>query len=149
MAHWRLTPSQIRELTDDELETMESAFLLQERRQSETLDSVVGSLLGVTWDVNSLLGSKDGNQDVKAFTWSLRHRTQKVVVPLAASLTQNPKFFEQLKAKASSLKWSNRENAAILDTPKWLNDKNRKYEIVDLSEKTREEFLEYARRIPT
>jgi len=146
MAHWRLTPLQMKDLSPQELEAMEFSFLLLERRNAEILDNLIGGMLGTTWDAAALMG---GDKDSKGsggkkFTWEFRTKKPKVNLPLALALTQNPKFMEHLKKLASSAVNTAREEPSMVDAPKWLDRK--KEEIVDLSYAPKAEFLKIAGR---
>ena len=57
MAHWGKDPKEIQTYSEEELEAMEQAFLLYEKRQTETFESIAGSMLGTTWDVEQLMAS--------------------------------------------------------------------------------------------
>lgn len=145
MAHWRKTPEEMRNLSSSDLEAMEFAFLLLERRQSETLDNLIGTTLGSSWDAQALMGGVEPpkGRGRKEFTWSLRTRAPKVHLPLALALTQNPKFMQQLKQMASSAVNTAREDPSVVDAPSWFT---RKSELVDLSYAPKEEFLKFAGR---
>lgn len=145
MAHWHLTPEQIKTVSGDDLALMEFSYLLYERRQSETLDNIIGMLLGATWDSDSLL-DKGKAPKKDEFTWAFRQRRPKVVIPLAMSLTQNPKFMQQLKSMATKSKNETREDPSVLNVPKEFS--KQKTELVDLSYVTPQEFMKFARRVP-
>jgi len=150
MAHWRLTPAKIKKLSSDDLSLMEFSYLLLERRQSETLDNLFGSMLGSSFDVTSLLGDTDGKKKPKKkdnFTWSFREKTPKVQLPVTLALTQNPKFMQHLKALASKAKTEAREDPSVLNVPKGFSKK--KTELVDLSYVSKEEFLKIAGHLPS
>ena len=104
-------------------------------------------MMGATWDCEELVG-KAGPKGPKAdpFTWSLRKKRPKITMPLALSLTQNPKFMQTLKQMASKAKNEVREDPSILNVPRGFH-KN-KVELVDLSYVSPQEFLKIARRVP-
>lgn len=142
-AHWRKTPAEIEEISESDLEFMEYSYTLLERRQAETQESVIGPMLGATWDVADVLGGEGQRADDTSFTWSLRTRRPKIHLPVTAALTQNPKFFEMLKASAAKERLKGRQDASVLNKPLWV----KKDEYVDLSNSPKEEFLRMATRI--
>jgi len=145
MAHWHLTPEQIKKVSSEDIALMEFSFLLYERRQSETLDNIIGMLIGASWDSESLL-EKDKSGKKDEFTWALRKRRPKVIMPLALALNQNPKFMENLKSLATKTKNENREDPSMLNVPRQFD--KQKTELVDLSNVSPKEFLKYARSVP-
>jgi hypothetical protein len=146
MAHWRLTPEELKKVPEQDLELLELSFLLLERRQTETLDSTIGALLGASWDAENLLGG-DGKVQKEPILWSKRHRRPKVILPLSVALTQNPKFFEQLKAAAHKEVSTARTDASVLNMPMDML-KNKNYEFVDLSFVPIKEFMKVANTLP-
>jgi hypothetical protein len=148
MAHWRKTPEEMRALSSDDLEVMEFAFLLLERRQSETLDVLFGNTLGTSWDAATVMGQQTKEEKkkkpAKAFTWSYRKKQPRVYLPLTMALTQDPKFHQNLKRMASQALNEARENPSVVDTPTWMSKKT---EVVDLSYVPKEEFIKFAGRI--
>jgi|APGre2960657505_1045072.scaffolds.fasta_scaffold18592_3 hypothetical protein len=140
MAHWRKTPDEIKKLTSSDLELMEFAFLLLERRNSETTDNIFGTMLGTSWDAESLLG-KEANSKTD-FTWAYRRRKPKVFLPVVTALNQNPKFSSYLKQMASSAVNNEREDPSVISAPTWADRKTQ--EFVDLSTVSKEEFKKFA-----
>jgi len=149
MAHWGKTPSEVRELSEGDLEAMEYAFLLLEKRQSETFETLLGATLGTTWDVDNLLSVKKDtqkkNETVEPFTWALRKKPEKVFSPLVLFLTQNPKLMQQLQGMATDVRNQLRKDPSILNVPQWYEkmDKNT-VELVDLGALPKEQFLQWA-----
>jgi len=149
MAHWRKTPREMRDIPPEDLELMEFSFLLLERRQSETLDHLLGSTLGTSWDAGALMGRHEeekAKRSKKRFDWSLRKKPPRVHLPLTTVVTQDPKFNQHLKEMASKAMNQARENPSIVDAPKWVDKRD---EVVDLSYVPKDVFLKYAGALPS
>lgn len=143
MAHWKLSPEQIRSISQQDLDLMELSYFLYEKKLSETADNLLGGLLGASWDAGSLLGENSVNKKPsELISWRLREPREKVYIPVTLALTQNPKFMDQLKASASKVRGASRKDGSVLNVP--TNLSKQKTEIVDLSTAPREEFLKWA-----
>lgn len=152
MAHWRLTPEEIRKISEADLELMEFSYFVLERRQNETLGSIIGTNLGSTWFVDSLLqdDSSDGEFKVKKeeFKWNLRKPDLKIHMPLSLVCSQNDKFMDHLKKEARKIRdlYSEKgHTSSIINLPdsELLKDS----EVVDLSYVSKQEFLKFAGRL--
>jgi hypothetical protein len=146
MAHWGLLPSQVAELSEDDVEALEYSYLLYERRNVETLSDIIGALTGTSWPIENLLEGA-GNPDLlvdKRFTWSLRPPRKRLSSPLTLVVAGNP-LLEHLRSQASKLERQDSDNPAILSHPRGMLNKEEKIEIVELGTKSKEEFLSFVR----
>ncbi len=145
MAHYRLTVDQVKQLKGQDLEAMEFAFLVYERRQAETLTDLVGSQLGTLWSIDSLMGQAPKEED--RFTWSLREQPRKLSTPLTTVIASGAgiKFMDQLKKMASKSQLRTRHDPSIYKLPKkgFLDG----CEVVDLSKVSKDQFLKFAGKI--
>lgn len=151
MAHWQKDPREIQKYSEDELDAMEQAFLLLEKRQTETLETIIGSMLGTTWDVDALLASataKKGKHrgEEPQVTWSRRDKKDKLFVPLVFFMTQNTKLMKQLQTMATDAKKATVRDPSIINVPTWYtkSKKEEEVEMIDLSESSKEDFLRWA-----
>lgn len=145
MAHWGLLPKQIVDLSEDELEALEYAFLLYERRAIENWSDLIGGLTGTSWPVDSLLDKVENPELLveKRFTWSLRPPRKRVSAPLSLVLA-GQELLDQLKKQAHSLEQKDRANPAVLSRPvKGMLKKGEKIEVIELGTKSKEEFLRF------
>lgn len=145
LAHWRLTPKQLNELSEDDLDVMNVGYRLYERRWVETLSDLIGSLTGTSWSVDALTGDEQGSElDEVGFTWKQRPDRQRVSLPLTLVVGGN-KVMEHVKKMASDMKAKSRRDPSILSLPSasLLKDS----EIVDLSKVSKDEFIKFAKGI--
>jgi hypothetical protein len=145
LAHWRLTPKQISELSDDEISTLNISYRLYERRWLESLSDLIGGLTGTSWSVDALT-AEPVNTDLEdfKFTWKKRPDRARVSLPLTVVVGGN-KILEHVKKVASDIKAKERHDPSILSLPSsnLLHDA----EVVDLSKVPKEEFIKFAKGI--
>lgn len=146
MAHWKLLPSQLKELSDEELEIMSFSFRLYEKRNIENLSDIIGTLTGTSWSVEGL--TSEVNPDLKdtEFTWSKRPERQRISMPLSLVIGGN-KVLDHVKSQAYKVKEKRKENPSILSLPS--NSVLENAEIVDLSQASKEEFLAFFEKVET
>lgn len=145
LAHWRLTPKQINELSEDELDTLNLSYRVYEKRWLENLSDLVGSLTGTSWSVDALTEDSVGSpSDDVRFTWSQRPARQRVSLPLTVVVGGN-KIMEHVKKVAMDMKSKERKDPSALTLPpaSFLRDT----EVVDLSKVSKDEFLKIASRL--
>ena len=140
MAHWRLTPTQIKELSSEDIHAMEFALSMYERKQYESLNDIIGTLTGTSWSVDSVLADVQ-DEKKEGFTWKLRPERQRVSLPLTL-VVGGPKIMDHVKKVAHSLRSASRPDTSILSPVPTKMLKNA--EIVDLSKASKEEFLKMA-----
>lgn len=145
LAHWRLTPKQITELSDEELDTLNVSYRLYERRWIETLSDLIGSLTGTSWSVDALTAEAN-NSDLEdfGFTWRKRPERQRVSLPLTLVVGGN-KVMEHVKKMALDMKAKERRDPSVLSLPSSVM--LRDAEIVDLSKASKDEFMRFARGV--
>lgn len=141
MAHWRLTPQQIKELSPEDVEVMEFAYSMYDRKQTESLNDIIGSLTGTSWSVDGVLAEEQENAEEPKFTWKLRPERSRVSIPLSLVIGGN-KVMEHVKKAAQAVRSASRRDASILSLPRSELLKNA--EVVDLSKASKEDFLKMA-----
>ena len=126
---------------------MEFAFLMLERRQSETLSDLVGGQLGTLWTVDQLTSNAAEPRDETKFTWSLREKPAKLSTPLTTIIAAGSglKLMDQLKKLASKTQLRNRPDPSVYKMPRrgYLDGA----EIIDLSKVSKDQFLKFAKRV--
>lgn len=144
MTHWRLTPTQLKELSEDELEVMSFGFRLCEKRNIENLSDLIGTLTGTSWSVEGL--TTEGNPEFTdtEFTWSKRPPRQRIALPLSVVIGGN-KVLDHVKAQAHKVKEKMKVDPSILSLPSASVIKGA--EIVDMSNVSKEEFLMFFERV--
>lgn len=140
MAHWRLTPQQVKELSPDDVAVMDFAYSMYDRKQTESLNDIIGSLTGTSWSVDGVLAENSGEND-EGFTWKLRPERSRVSLPLSLVIGGN-KVMEHVKKAANSIRNASRRDSSILSLPRSELLKNA--EVVDLSKASKDEFLKMA-----
>jgi len=140
MTHWRLTPDQVAEISEDELEVMSFGYRLCEKRNFEGLSDLIGTLLGASWSVDALTSDDSPDLADDEFTWNKRPPRQRVSLPLALVVGGN-KVMEHVKKQAHSIKSKDRKDPSILSLPSSSVIKDA--EIVDLSGLPKREFLKF------
>lgn len=145
MAHYRLLPSQVKELTDDELEAMAIGYRLYEKRNIESLSDLIGSLTGTVWNADALTSdSKKDDLDTYRFTWKKRPDRKRISLPLTVVVGGN-KVMEHVKKVALEMKAKERKDPSILSLPSSTMLHNA--EVVDLSRVAKEEFIRFAKGV--
>lgn len=145
LAHWRLTPKQITDLSDEDLDTLNVSYRLYERRWIETLSDLIGSLTGTSWSVDALTAdSSPSDIEDFGFTWKQRPERQRVSLPLTLVVGGN-KVMEHVKKMASDMKAKERRDPSILSLPS--SSMLRDAEIVDLSKASKDDFMKFAKGI--
>jgi hypothetical protein len=147
MAHWRLTPEQLKVLSPDEIAVMDFSHRVYERRWSEILTDIIGLLLGTSWSVNDLDTEHAPIPETpyeKRLRWALRDKPDRISIPLSFVIGGEP-FVKHIKKLVSHKKLQGRTNPAILNHPgrEWTGN----YEIVELSNVPKEQFLKVASRM--
>lgn len=142
LAHWRLTPTQLKELSEDDLDVMNVGYRLYERRWVETLSDLIGALTGTSWSVDALTEEQGSELDEVGFNWKLRPDRQRVSLPLTLVVGGN-KVMEHVKKMASDMKAKSRRDPSIISLPSASLLKDA--EIVDLSKVTKDEFMRFAK----
>jgi hypothetical protein len=142
LAHWRLTPKQLAELSEDDLDVMNVGYRLYERRWVETLSDLIGALTGTSWSVDALTEEQGPETDEVGFTWRKRPERQRVSLPLTLVVGGN-KVMEHIKKIASDMKAKSRRDPSILSLPS--SSMLRDAEVVDLSKVSKEEFIKFAK----
>lgn len=142
LAHWRLTPTQIKELSEDDLDVMNVGYRLYERRWVETLSDLIGALTGTSWSVDALTEEQGSELDEVGFNWKLRPDRQRVSLPLTLVVGGN-KVMEHVKKMASDMKAKSRRDPSIISLPSASLLKDA--EIVDLSKVSKDEFMRFAK----
>ena len=142
MAHWRLTPEQLKELNEDQLSAMDLAYRLYERKNLENLNEIVGTLLGASWNSDHF---PDGvnKRETSNFTWSLRKNKPRINTPLSV-VFGGDKFLAEVKKEVSKVTLQKRADPSMLNVPAKGFAKE---EIVDLSTAPVSEFLKIAGRV--
>ena len=142
LAHWRLTPKQLKELSEDDLDVMNVGYRLYERRWVETLSDLIGALTGTSWSVDALTEEQGSELDEVGFNWKLRPDRQRVSLPLTLVVGGN-KVMDHVKKMASDMKAKSRRDPSIISLPSASLLKDA--EIVDLSKVTKDEFMRFAK----
>jgi len=142
LAHWRLTPTQLKELSEEDLDVMNVGYRLYERRWVETLSDLIGALTGTSWSVDALTEEQGSELDEVGFNWKLRPDRQRVSLPLTLVVGGN-KVMEHVKKMASDMKAKSRRDPSIISLPSASLLKDA--EIVDLSKVTKDEFMRFAK----
>jgi len=142
LAHWRLTPKQLAELSEDDLDAMNVGYRLYERRWVETLSDLIGALTGTSWSVDALTEEQGSETDEVGFTWRKRPERQRVSLPLTLVVGGN-KVMEHVKKIASDMKAKARRDPSILSLPSSSMLKDA--EVVDLSKVSKDEFIKFAK----
>ena len=142
LAHWRLTPTQLKELSEDDLDVMNVGYRLYERRWVETLSDLIGALTGTSWSVDALTEEQGSELDEVGFNWKLRPDRQRVSLPLTLVVGGN-KVMEHVKKMASDMKAKSRRDPSIISLPSASLLKDA--EIVDLSKVSKDEFMRFAK----
>jgi len=139
-----MTPKQLTELSEDEIETLNFSYRLYEKRWLESFSDLIGSLTGTSWSVDSLTADPV-NSDLEdfGFTWKKRPERQRVSLPL--TVVMNEKVLEHVKKAAFDLKSKDRKDPSILGLPSSSMLKNA--EVVDLSRVPKEDFIMFARKV--
>lgn len=142
LAHWRLTPTQLKELSEDDLDVMNVGYRLYERRWVETLSDLIGALTGTSWSVDALTEEQGSELDEVGFNWKLRPDRQRVSLPLTLVVGGN-KVMDHVKKMASDMKAKSRRDPSIISLPSASLLKDA--EIVDLSKVSKDEFMRFAK----
>lgn len=140
LAHWRLTPKQITEISEDDLDVLSLSYRMYEKRWLESLSDLIGTLTGTSWSVEAL--TEPALDDDVGFTWKLRPDRQRVSLPLTLVVGGN-KIMDHVKKIALDMKSKTRQDPSIMSLPSSSLLKNA--EVVDLSKVSKEEFLSFAR----
>lgn len=145
LAHWRMTPKQLMDLSEDDLETLNMSYRLYEKRWLESLSDLIGSLTGTSWSVDALTADPI-NTDLEdfGFTWKKKPERQRVSLPLTLVVGGN-KILEHVKKVASDMKSKERRDPSVLSSPSSSFIKDA--EVVDLSKVSKEDFLNFANGI--
>jgi len=144
MAHWRLTPKQISEVSDEDLDTLTMSYHLYEKRWLESLSDLIGTLTGTSWSVAALTSDVNPDLEDSGFTWKKRPERQRVSLPLTTVVGGN-KVIEHVKKVAQDMKAKTKKDPSILSLPSSSLLENS--EVVDLSKVSKQEFLKFARGI--
>ena len=142
LAHWRLTPTQLKELSEDDLDVMNVGYRLYERRWVETLSDLIGALTGTSWSVDALTEEQGSELDEVGFNWKQRPDRQRVSLPLTLVVGGN-KVMDHVKKMASDMKAKSRRDPSIISLPSASLLKDA--EIVDLSKVSKDEFMRFAK----
>jgi len=144
MSHWRLTPKQMSELSDEDVDVMSFSYRLHEKRQLESLSDLIGTLTGTSWSVDSLTMTPEEELEAEVeksgFTWSLRPPRQRVSLPLSIVVGGN-KILDHVKKVASNMREKRDSTIVSLPSASFLKGA----EIVDLGKVSKDQFLRYAR----
>jgi hypothetical protein len=146
MTHWRLTPSQLKELSEDELEVMSFGFRLCEKRNLENMSDLIGTLTGTSWSVDGLTSEEKPDLKEKEFTWSKRPPRQRISLPLSLVIGGN-KVLDHVKAQAHKVKEQAKEDPSVMSLPSATVLKDS--EVVDMSNVSKEEFLSFFENVET
>jgi hypothetical protein len=146
MTHWRLTPSQLKELSEDELEVMSFGFRLCEKRNLENMSDLIGTLKGNSWSVDGLTSEEKPDLKEKEFTWSKRPPRQRISLPLSLVIGGD-KVLEHVKAQAHKVKEQAKEDPSVMSLPSATVLKDS--EVVDMSNVSKEEFLSFFENVET
>jgi hypothetical protein len=146
MTHWRLTPSQLKELSEDELEVMSFGFRLCEKRNLENMSDLIGTLTGTSWSVDGLTSEEKPDLKEKEFTWSKRPPRQRISLPLSLVIGGD-KVLEHVKAQAHKVKEQAKEDPSVMSLPSATVLKDS--EVVDMSNVSKEEFLSFFENVET
>lgn len=144
LAHWRLTPKQVTELSEDELDTLNMSYRLYEKRWLESFSDLIGTLTGTSWSVDALTADSAEELEDEGFTWKLRPERQRVSLPLTLVVGGN-KIMDHVKKVASDMKAKLRRDPSILSLPS--SSMLTEAEVVDLSKVSKEEFLKIAQSV--
>jgi hypothetical protein len=144
MAHWRLTPKQVSEMTPTEIDVMAFSYHMYERRQLEGFSDLIGTLTGTSWSVDALTADPASNLEDVGFTWSKRPERQRVSLPLTTVVGGN-KVVEHVKKVAQDMKSRARKDPSIVSLPSASMLENT--EVVDLSKVSKDDFLKFARGV--
>lgn len=139
-----MTPKQIKELDDEEIDALTFSLRLYEKRQLENLSDLIGMLTGTSWSVDALTADDNPELEGEGFTWSKRPERQRVSLPLSVVIGGN-KIFEHVKKVATDMKAKARQDPSIISLPSASMLKDA--EVVDLSKASKEEFLKFAQGI--
>lgn len=146
MTHWRLTPSQLKELSEEELEVMSFGFRLCEKRNLENMSDLIGTLTGTSWSVDGLTSKEKPDLKEKEFTWSKRPPRQRISLPLSLVIGGN-KVLDHVKAQAHKVKEQAKEDPSVMSLPSATVLKDS--EVVDMSNVSKEEFLSFFENVET
>lgn len=146
MTHWRLTPSQLKELSEEELEVMSFGFRLCEKRNLENMSDLIGTLTGTSWSVDGLTSKEKPDLKEKEFTWSKRPPRQRISLPLSLVIGGD-KVLEHVKAQAHKVKEQAKEDPSVMSLPSATVLKDS--EVVDMSNVSKEEFLSFFENVET
>lgn len=146
LAHWRMTPKQLKELSEDDLDTLNMSYRLYEKRWLESLSDLIGTLTGTSWSVDALTAEPTTTNDLDdfGFTWKKKPERQRVSLPLTLVVGGN-KILEHVKKIATDMKSKERRDPSVLSLPSSSILKDA--EVVDLSKVSKDEFLKFANRI--
>ena len=146
MAHWKLTPKQLNELSDEEIDLMVFSHRLHEKRGMESLSDLIGTLTGTSWPVESLTSSPEDEMEESmkygGFTWTKRPPRQRVSLPLTLVVGGN-KVLEHVKKAAFSMK--DKADSTIVSLPSASFLKGA--QVVELGKLPKDQFLKYARHV--
>ncbi len=142
LAHWRLTPKQLKELSEEDLDVLNMSYRLYEKRWLESFSDLIGSLTGTSWSVDSLTADPV-NTDLEdfGFTWRKKPTQQKIALPLTLVVGGN-KILENVKKAAFSMKQNRRKDPSILNVA--TEDMLKEAEVIDLSKVSKKDFLNFA-----
>lgn len=144
MAHWKLTPKQLNELSEEDIELMVFSHRLYEKRGIESLSDLIGTLTGTSWPVESLTAGPEEELEESlkygGFTWKLRPPRQRVSLPLTLVVGGN-KVLEHVKKAAFSMKDKSDSSIVSLPNASFLKGA----QVVELGKLPKEQFLKYAR----
>jgi len=146
LAHWRMTPKQLKELSEEDLDTLNMSYRLYEKRWLESLSDLIGTLTGTSWSVDALTAEPTTTNDLDdfGFTWKKKPERQRVSLPLTLVVGGN-KILEHVKKIATDMKSKERRDPSVLSLPSSSILKDA--EVVDLSKVSKDEFLKFANRI--
>ena len=147
LAHWRMTPKQLKELSEDDLDTLNMSYRLYEKRWLESLSDLIGTLTGTSWSVDALTAdptTTTNDLEDFGFTWKKKPERQRVSLPLTLVVGGN-KILEHVKKVAADMKSKERRDPSVLSLPSSSILKDA--DVVDLSKVSKDEFLKFAKRI--
>ena len=100
MAQWKLTPKQLNELSDEDIDIMMLSHRMSEKRSLESFSDIIGTLTGTSWPVESLIDNPEAELEESlkygGFTWKKRPPRQRVSLPLTLVVGGN-KVLEHVK----------------------------------------------------
>jgi hypothetical protein len=141
-----MTPKQLKELSEEDLDTLNMSYRLYEKRWLESLSDLIGTLTGTSWSVDALTAEETANNDLEdfGFTWKKKPERQRVSLPLTLVVGGN-KILEHVKKVATDMKSKERRDPSVLSLP--ASSILKDAEVVDLSKVSKDEFLKFANRI--